>query len=421
MTSSALSQSESSATEWRAGDKAQIGLMSFAHAVQHFYAAAFALSYPFVVAEFHMTYATLGLVLGITGVLGGLLQGAAGMVRRVSSRWLLIGQDVGLAGAMILAAAAPVFAVFALARLLGSLVGWPQHPVGSAYLSERVPHRRSLALSWHTIGGSIGTLIVPLVAGAVTQTWGWRWSLAVFVPGLLLGALLLWRGMDDPTRRNAGGAPSDPVEAATAATGRPDAVALRDIVRRPAVLVVLAAGTVAAAGRGLGVVSAYVPAFLHDGRHLSGVTTGALFTIVLLGSVAGPVLAGSLADRIGRRTVLLVVYPIGAACLAAYVFVGSSIWALAAVGLLVGAFVYAESPLLQSLFADATRGVDSKASFGLYFAIAYGVGALWQIVIGWLVTAHGFRTAFVVMGASFLVAWALLAFVRTSHRAPARP
>lgn len=397
--------------------------MSFAHAVQHFYAAAFAFSYPFVVAEFHMTYATLGLVLGITGVLGGLLQGVAGLVRRVSSRWLLIGQDIGLAGAMILAASAPVFAVFALGRLLGSLVGWPQHPVGSAYLSERVPHHRSLALSWHTTGGSIGTLVVPLVAGAVTQTWGWRWSLAVFVPGLLLGALLLWRGMDDPTRRTARGVPNDVGDDATDVPARaasvPDSVPLRDIVRRPAVLVVLAAGTVAAAGRGLGVVSAYVPAFLHDGRHLSGVTTGALFTIVLLGSVAGPVLVGSLADRIGRRTVLLVVYPIGALCLAAYVFVGSSILALAAVGLLLGAFVYAESPLLQSLFADASRGADSKSSFGLYFAIAYGVGALWQVVIGWLVTAHGFRTAFVVMGASFLVAWALLAFVRTSRRAPA--
>jgi hypothetical protein len=67
---------------------------------------------------------------------------------------------------------------------------------------------------------------------------------------------------------------------------------------------------------------------------------------------------------------------------------------------------------LQSLFADATHGAEARASFSAYFAIAYGVGALWQIAIGWLVTAHGFQTAFVVMGASFVAAWAMLLFVR---------
>jgi MFS family permease len=194
-------------------------------------------------------------------------------------------------------------------------------------------------------------------------------------------------------------------------------VPLSTVLRRPVVLAVLAAGTIAAAGRGLGVLSAYVPAFLHDGRGLSSVTTGALFTVVLVGSVAGPAIAGWLADRIGRRVVLIVVYPIGGLCLVGYVFVGSSVWALAGVGLLVGAFAYAESPLLQSLYADATHGANSRAAFGVYFAVAYGVGALWQVVVGWLVTAHGFRTAFCVMAASFVVAGALVVLVRGSRTA----
>jgi MFS family permease len=193
---------------------------------------------------------------------------------------------------------------------------------------------------------------------------------------------------------------------------------LRTVLRRRVVLAVLAAGTIAAAGRGLGVLSAYVPAFLHDGRHLSSITTGALFTVVLVGSVVGPAVAGWLADRVGRRTVLIVVYPAAAVCLAAYVFVGSSVWALAGVGLLVGAFAYAESPLLQSLYADATHGADSRAVFGVYFAVAYGVGALWQVAVGWLVTDYGFRTAFCVMAASFVVAGLLVLAVRGTTRSP---
>jgi predicted MFS family arabinose efflux permease len=124
-----------SPTDWRPGDKGQITLLSFSHAVQHFYSAAFAFCYPFVVDAYHVSYAVLGLVLCVAGVVGGLLQGVAVLVRRVSARWLLVGQDIGLAASLLLAAVAPLFAVFALARCVGSLVQWPQHPVGSAYLS----------------------------------------------------------------------------------------------------------------------------------------------------------------------------------------------------------------------------------------------------------------------------------------------
>jgi MFS family permease len=346
-------------------------------------------------------------VLGAAGVLGGLLQGAAALFRRVSAKWLLVGQDVGLAASLLFAALAPVFAVFALARCFGSLVQWPQHPVGSAYLSDRIPHRRALALSWHTIGGSIGTLMVPLVAGGVTAVWGWRWSLVVFVPGLLAGAVLLWRRMEDPARH----AVDPAVRAAFDPVAR-TALSVRSVLRRRTVVAVLAAATIAAAGRGLGVLSTYVPAFLHDGRHLGSVATGALFTVVLLGSIVGPVVAGSLGDRLGRRRVLLAVYPAAAICIGAYVFVGTSVWALAGVGLLVGAFAYAESPLLQSLFADATHGANSRSVFGVYFSIAFGVGALWQVLIGWMVTTAGFQAAFVMMAGSFLLAWAVIALIR---------
>ena len=401
---SAQAAPEVAPTGWRRGDKGQIAVLSIGHAVEHFYSAAFAFSYPFVVDAFHISYATLGLVLGAAGVVGGLLQGAAVLLRQASARWLLVGQDIGLAASLLFAALAPVFAVFALARCLGSLVQWPQHPVGSAYLSDRVPHRRALALSWHTIGGSIGTLMVPLIAGGITSVWGWRWSLAVFIPGLLAGAILVWRKMDDPARHKF-----------AVAMPSPSPSPLRAVFRRRAVVAVLAAATIAAAGRGLGVLSTYVPAFLHDGRHLGSVATGALFTVMLLGSIVGPVAAGSLGDRIGRRRVLLVIYPAAAVCVGAYVFVGSSVWALAGVGLLVGAFAYAESPLLQSLFADATHGASSRSVFGVYFAIAFGVGALWQVLIGWLVTAAGFQAAFVLMGASFLAAWAVIVFVRTER------
>lgn len=420
--------------DWRAGDVAQVGVVTFSHAVQHFYVAALALSYPFVVADFHISYGTLGVLLGVAGLIGGLLQASAGLVRRVSARLLLAGQNLGLAVALLLAAVAPSFALFSVARMVGAFSSWPQHPVGSAHLAERFPKRRGMALSWHTTGGSIGTLVVPLTAGALIARFDWRWALVVFAVAMVIGGVLVLVGLRDTRSRAAGpssagasdgGSPGSPArdaepvaDGATGGggdTGTPAYVPLRAVMRRRTVIAVLLASTIAAAGRGLGALTTYVPAYLRSDLHFGALQVGLVFTVLVVGSILGPLFVGQLSDRLGRRPVLVTVYVVGAAALLAFVLVGAQIAALTVVGLLVGVFAYAESPLLQSLFSDAIQGANSRAAFGMYFALAYGIGSLWLTGLGAIITAAGFHEAFIAMAASFLVAAAIITVVRPSR------
>ncbi|MGH9067120.1 MAG: MFS transporter [Acidimicrobiales bacterium] len=413
---------------WRPGERGTVGLMTASHAVQHFYSAGLAITYPFVVADFHISYATLGLVLTVAGVTGGVLQGAAGLVRRVSARTLLGAQNVALGLLSVAGAFAPGFAAFGTARCLAAFAYWPQHPVGSAYLSERFPRRRGLVLSWHTTGGSIGTVSIPLVASALIAVWGWRTALVVLafpmvVGGVVVGSRLpaephrtrLVAGDGDAPAGNdpAGNDPAgnDPAghDPAGAGAGDVPRTSVWRVVRRRKVVAILVAATISAAGRGLGTLTAYVPAYLRTGLHLSALLVGAMFTIVVLGSVVGPVVAGHLSDRYGRRPVLLVAYLGGGAALAAFGLVGGALPALAVTGAVVGLLAYAESPLLQSLFSDATDGADARAAFGVFFAIAYGVGSLWLVVIGAIIDHAGFTWAFVAMAGSFAVAAGVVA------------
>jgi len=87
-------------------------------------------------------------------------------------------------------------------------------------------------------------------------------------------------------------------------------------------------------------------------------------------------------------------------------------------GVLVGAFAYAESPLLQALYADAVTGAPRQAAFGIYFAIAYGAGSLWVIVLGWEIDHLGFTAAFWTMAGSFAAAAAVLLLARSEGRPP---
>jgi MFS family permease len=172
------------------------------------------------------------------------------------------------------------------------------------------------------------------------------------------------------------------------------------------------AGTIAAGGRGLGTLAVFVPAYLKSGLHLHTLTVGALFTALLVGSILGPVMAGYVADHVGRRRVLLVVYVVGAATIAAFVMVGNDLLALVGVGVIMGIFAYSESPLLQAVFADGLTGTSHQGAFGFYFAVSYGVGSLWTIALGEVIANVGFHWAFYVMAASFAAAAAVIVWAR---------
>jgi MFS family permease len=390
-------------------DRRALVVMTVAHGIQHFYVAGLAVTYPFVVAQFHVSYAVLGLWLSAAGLLGGLLQAAAGLLRRASARAVLTAQDLAMGGTALLGAVAPGFGVFGTARILGAAVSWPQHPVGSAYLSDRFPHRRATALSWHTAGGSLGTVAVPALMSAVVATAGWRWALVALGAALSAGALLIRIAL--PAERTATG---------QAQPGGPPVAHVRlwQLLRRRQVAAVLAAGTIAAGGRGLGTLSTYIPAYLRSGLHLPTLTVGTLFTLIMAASIAGPLAGGLLADRFGRARTLTVTYVAAAVAVAAFGYAGRSLAVLAVLGVCVGVLAYAESPLLQAVFSDLTDDGAARAAFGAFFAISYGVGSLWVAVIGWVIAVAGFPVAFAVMAASFAAAAVIIAFALRGEPSP---
>jgi len=385
------------------------------------------IAYPFVLADFHQSYAALGVILGIAGVSSGLLQGIAGLVRKLSARLLLGSQNLVLALLVLVSAASPSLVLFGAARVLGSLSSWPQHPVGSAYVTEYFPKNRGKVLSYLTTGGNVGTLVAPLIGGVLIATVGWRWALSVFAIPLVTSALWTLTSLagDHPTHAARVSAQQavqasvpDQADAppSLSAHGReenepavPASRRLGQALRSREAIAVLAAGMISGAGRGLGVLTTYVPAYLRTGLHMSPIEVGILVTVVSIGAVGGPLVGGRLSDRIGRRPVLFSVYFCGAFALVGFVFVGANAVALGAVALLVGVFAYSEQPIRQALFSDAMHGVPARAAFGAYFAISQSVGALWITLLGFLVTFVSFRAAFATMAVSFILAGSIIA------------
>jgi hypothetical protein len=68
--------------------------------------------------------------------------------------------------------------------------------------------------------------------------------------------------------------------------------------------------------------------------------------------------------------------------------------------------------------ADRAVGPIRDVAFSIYFTAAFGIGALWAIVIGSIVAGAGYVPAFAVMAVSYLAGALLIASVRDRSPLP---
>ncbi len=386
-----------------------LGLISTAHAVIHAQSALLPLIYPIIIVEFSLNARDIGTFIAITTAVGGFMQLAHGVLTRYVARPLLLagGQLVfgtGLLVGGLSQSIGQLLGAISVARLGSS----PQHPVGNALLSDLYPsERRGFAISAHISGGNLGTIVVAFFGGALLLALGWQLTLSLFgVPALVMAVLigLLVREDHAAYRRRARESGSVRQHA-------------REVIGRRDLRLILVASLVAAGGRGLDIVAPFMVLYLSGPLGLNGGTVGLLYALLLIGSVIGPILAGVLSDRFGRRPVLIAYYVLSAVGIMAFLAAGANLLLLVPLLLPFGTAVFSESPVLQAYLADRAEGPMRDVAFALYFTFAFGIGAFWAFAIGSIVEAFGYPVAFTVMAASYVAAALLLLAVREGERA----
>lgn len=384
-----------------------LGLVSAQHALIHAQTALLPLVFLPVIAAYGVGVQSVAFLLAASNLLAGGAQLLYGPLTRVVARRTILGLGGLVFGAGMSAMAFTAsWATFSAATIVGRVGGSPQHPVGNALLAEQYPtERRGFAISTHIGIGNLGTVAVPLVGGWVIATAGWRPAVVIVgVPAIVVALLILALVRETGADRE--------VAIAHGSTR----AAFRAVARERDLRWLFAASSVAAAGRGLGIVTTFVPLYLALVLGLDAMTVTLMYTLLLVGSVPGPLVAGWASDRLGHRRVLVVSYVLGAASLALLVVAGDRIplvWL--AIGLM-SAFVFEESSLLQALLADVAPTPIRDVAFSAYFTLMFGVGAVWAAVMGALVGAlgdtTGFPIAFLIMAASYFVAGVVVLPIR---------
>ena len=157
-------------------DATVIGLVGLAHAVSHFSQLLLAPLFPWLKAEFQVSYTELGLLLTVFFVVSSIVQTASGfVVDRFGPRPVLLGGLALLGLAALGYANSHSYGMLTASAVLAGVGNGVFHPVDYTLLNRKV-HKSRLghAYSAHGITGTLGWALAPALMVPVALVAGWR-------------------------------------------------------------------------------------------------------------------------------------------------------------------------------------------------------------------------------------------------------
>jgi FSR family fosmidomycin resistance protein-like MFS transporter len=329
--------------------------------------------FPLLIHKFSLNLETVGLVALAYSGMGAVSQPVFGLI---ADRWgtRFTGFALAWTAATFAAAGfAPTFPVLVFVAFLSGVGSGAFHPLGAVTVRSLLPPRGvNMAMSIYVTAGTVGLAAGPLI-GVVAFGWlGVQGTIVMLVPGLAIAAYL--------------------VLAMRAGTyGDVRSSARRSAVRRVVPMIPLLATIGMMASRSWTTVAlqAFTPTWYQQ-LGFQPWFYGPLATTIILASAVGAVGTGALADRFGRRAVIMgtLVLSVPAVWLVvAFPGYQGFLWAL-----LVGGLAASTAPLMLVLAQELLAARAGFAS-GLIMGLGFVTGAIGVPVTGAIADRFGLQTA----------------------------
>jgi MFS transporter, OFA family, oxalate/formate antiporter len=297
------------------------------------------------------------------GIVSGPLADRWGSRRLAVIGMLLTG--IGLASASAARNLTEVYAAYGLGVGLG--VGCSYVPAVGA-VQRWFAKRRGFASGLAVSGIGVGTLIMPPLASVLIAALGWREAY------LVLGGLAAFVGVgmalmieNDPSDRGLG-PDGDPLPSG-GEPRRPAGASLGEAMRSRRFINLYVACLICSFGVFVPFVHLAPYAVDHGIRQSVAVL---LLGAIGVGSTAGRFLLGGLADRMGRRVALVMMF-VGMALALAVWALSTDAWSLAAFAFAYGVFYGGWVAVLPAVVMDYFGGRNVSGTIGvLYTSVAFG-------------------------------------------------
>jgi MFS family permease len=392
------------------------------------------------------TVATVAsLLYGVGALIGGPLGDRIGEAKTIAICLAFSGLST-----FIMLAAGFTSSIYVYALALISMAVWASlyHPTANSLISKTFKGRVSEAMGLHGVGGTLGTVLTPIVAWFIGATFGWPWAFVTFGVLSVILALFFVRGdmrvrlaslfscfltfsffcyelmqynlfttitlawlfafcfilflrLEKRTRRIIAKENTYNGSRGTIV----DALKIRELW----ILLIFNV----AIGLFMKGVELYFPTYLQDNKLISfgltkeerGMWASIAFTLVLAVGVPAQWIGGKTADKIGSKKVLIATSTGVCISLLSLLLFPVGIIGIALFIVLYGLSFYAHQPALNSLTGFCCPQNQRGAVYGIFFFTSFGIGSLSQSIAGYIADHYGgLDTAFYMLTAFALAA-----------------
>ncbi len=351
-------------------------LLSLGHLVTDLSGGVLPMLLPVLKEEFHLSYVALSLIILVANLSSSVLQPFFGVWSdRVPSRWLMpLGCFLSALG-ICLAGLATGYTLILAGVFLSGVGTAAYHPEGSKQTFLISGEQKGVAMSVYSVGGNIGFGLGPLVGTLLLAWGGHRGMLGLLVPAAVT-AILINAFLPAIARRG---------KVLQASRHReldcPDGAGRR--VWGAVFLLVLIVTLRSWVHIG---VTTFVPLYYVDYLKGSYHYASFLLTLFLMAGAVGTIAGGPLADRWGRRQIMLL----------SFLLAIPPVWLLpyshgawSAVLMVWSGFALISTFAITVVYAQELIPNNVGLASGLMLGFSVGMGALFVLPLGAVADAWG--------------------------------
>lgn len=365
-------------------DRRSMAVLSGGHLFTDLNQGAVAALIPFFVADRGFSLAAAGALVLAATVSSSVVQPIFGIFSDSRPLPLLMPLGVVLAGlGMALVGVVPGFAAIFLVVILSGLGVAAFHPEAARFANYVSGSRRARGMSFFSVGGNLGFALGPVVATPLVLLFGLGGTLFLILPAAFMGAVLLVelpriKGFQPELQVVDEGEPESPVQPQHWGP-------FWRMVGVVTVRSLLYFGLVA-----------YVASYYHLVLGTSPAFGNAALTVMLFSGAIGTLVMGPLADRFGRRTVLLASMLVLPFLLFGFTFAGPFVGILL-IGLVGAATVgtFGVTVVMGQEYLPGRIGLAAGITMGL----SIGLGGFGAPVLGAIADSYSLTATMLVIAA----------------------
>lgn len=367
-------------------------LVSTTHMLHDIYSSFLAPLRPLLIEKFGITLA-MASIWDLVMRLPWLLNPFIGMIaEKTAARYFVIVTPAITAVSMSLLGVAPSFTIVTVLLFvmgISSAVFHVPSPVMIKRLSGRYTGR---GMSFFMFGGEMARTLGPLIITAAVTYWGLEgtWKLIPF--GLIASFILFLKlkniKISDSFKKGESKKPEY----------------LKTIKKYLPFFLILVGITLFRAIMKSG-LSAFLPTYFYTEKGETLWFANSALAVFQLAGAVGTILSGSISDRLGRKTTLLIISILSPVMM--FFFVSSSGWLSFVFLVLLGFFVFAPGPVLMALVQDNSKTLPVFMN-SIFMTISFVTSAVAVLFAGILGDWLGLETTYLI---SSLLALGAIPFV----------